>query len=82
MLEKHAVFIALVLVSVLALAPALYAEQSSTPQNSTMSPEMMGDNGMMIMMQSMSQMEGMMDHCSQMMNGGMGGGSDRPNEQW
>lgn len=62
-------------------APALHAEESSTPQeshDSMMSPGMMGGDSMMNMMEDMSQMEDMMDHCSQMMSGGSG----KPNEQW
>lgn len=86
MLEKQqALFTVLALAGGFALAPALYAEESSTPQNShdsMMSPGTMGHDGMMNMMEGMPQMGDMMDHCSQMMNGGMDGGSGRPNEQW
>ena len=66
------------LVVAFASAPALYAEESDTPQDShdlMMNPGMMGGDSMM---KDMSQMEDMMDHCSQMMSGG----SDKPNEQW
>lgn len=69
------------LVVAFASAPALYAEESGTPQNppdSMMNPGMMGGDSMMNMMEDMSQMEDMMDHCSQMMSGD----SDKPNEQW
>ena len=82
MRKSQALFIALALVGGLPLAPVVYAEESSTPQNlrgSMMSPGMMGDDGMM---HDMSQMGDMMDHCSQMMNGGMDGDSGKPNEQW
>ena len=85
MRKSQALFIALALVGGLALAPALYAEESSTPQNShdsMMTPGMMGDDGMMNMMRDTSQTADMMDHCSQMMNGGMDGDSSKPNEQW
>ena len=63
-----------------AMAPALYAQGSGSaqePHDSMMGPGM-GDN-MMNMMGGMSQTQDMMDHCSQMMNGG---GSGKPNEQW
>ena len=83
--SQQALFITLSLAGGLALAPALYAEESGTPQSShdsMMSPGMMGDDGVMNMMEDMSEMEDMMDHCSQMMNGGMDGSSGKPNEQW
>ena len=84
MRKSQALFIALALVGELALAPALYAEESSTPQNShdSMMTPGMGDDGMMNMMRDMSQTGDMMDHCSQMMDGGMDGDSGKPNEQW
>jgi len=85
MRKSQALFIVPALVGGLALAPALYAEESSPPQyshDSMMIPGVMGDDGMMNMMGGMSQMEDMMDHCSQMMNGGMDGSSGKPNEQW
>ena len=63
-------------------APALYAHGTGGggmmagmvqgPQG-----EMMGHGGMMNMM---SQMSGMMEDCSEMMQGM--GGAQRPNEQW
>ena len=85
MRKSQALFIALALVGGLASAPAVYAEESSTPQSlhdSMMSPGMTGDDGMMNMMHDMSQMGDMMDHCSRMINGGMDGDSGKPNEQW
>ena len=80
MRKSQALFIALALVGGLAFAPALYAEESSMPQNShdtMMTPGMMGDDGMMNMMGA-SQMADMTEYCTQM----MGGGSGTPNEQW
>ncbi len=79
------------LIAGLATASVLYAEESGSSHESPgsmMGPGMMGgDNmknmmGMMHMMEQMPQMSQMMDHCSQMMNGGMGDGSGKPNEQW
>lgn len=58
-----------------AAAPVLHAHDSdkSQPGNgSIMGPGMMGQGGMMNMIGQMSQM----------MQGAMGKGSDRPNEQW
>ena len=64
------------LVASVAMASALYAadSRSSETQNGTKT-----GSGMMNMMQ---QMSGMMDHCSQMMQGMTGNGTGKPNEQW
>jgi hypothetical protein len=72
---------AAVLVVPIAAAPALYAQDSGAsqaPSDSMMKPGMMGGGSMMNMMGGTSQMQDMMDHCSQMMNGG----ATKPNEQW
>lgn len=64
------------LIASAALAPALYAHDSGSSDEHDGS--MMGP-GMMNMMGQMSQM---MDNCSEMMQGTMGDGSGKPNEQW
>jgi hypothetical protein len=70
------------LVASLATAPALYAHDTGKSQGdsgSMMDSGTMGQGGMMNMMGQMNQM---MDHCNQMMQGAMGNGAGRPNEQW
>lgn len=76
------------LIAGLAKASVLYAEESGSshePHGSMMGPGMMGGESMMDMMhmmEQMPQMSQMMEHCSQVMDGAMGGGSGKPNEQW
>lgn len=72
------------LIGGLLAAPALYAH--GTGGGGMMSGmmqdrqgDMMGQGGMMNMM---SQMSGMMEHCNEMMQGMDGHGAQRPNEQW
>ena len=60
-------------------ASALYAHESEKSREhggSMMEQGMMGKGGMMGMTGPQ-----MMDHCSQMMQGAMGG-AEKPNEQW
>ena len=66
--------IASALVTSLAVAPALLA-QDSRDHGMVGRDGMMGNGGMIGMMRSMSRM---MEHCGQM----MGGGDQRPNDRW
>jgi len=59
---------------VMAVTPALYAQESHSPSGSMMRGGMMGMGHMMG--QGMSRM---MDHCAGMMQGS---GGERPNAQW
>lgn len=63
----------------LAIAPALYAHDSSESGGSMMGSGMMGQGGMMNMMGQMSEM---MEGCNKMMQSMHQGGSGRPNERW
>lgn len=70
------------LIGSLLAAPALYAH--GTGGGGMMGDMMQGRQGDMMdqggMMNMMSQMSGMMEDCSEMMQGM--GGAQRPNEQW
>lgn len=74
------------LIAGLATTSVLHAEESASshePQGPMMGGDsMMNMMDMMHMMEQMPQMGQMMEHCSQMMDGAMGGGSGKPNEQW
>ena len=73
------------LIASAALAPALYAHDSGSADEhngSMMGPGVMGEDGMMGMMNMMGQMSRMAEGCSEMMQGTMDDGSDKPNEQW
>ena len=66
------------LLATVAVAPALYADDSRGSHGSMMGRGMMGGNSMMgghgMGMMNMSRM---MDHCGAMMQG-----NERPNDQW
>ena len=80
-MRKHLkiLLIASTLAAGLAAAPAIYAHDSDDAGVSMMGRGMMGQGGMMGMM---SQMNGMMEDCSEMMQGMNDHGAQRPNEQW
>src|SRR3546814_11039313 len=63
----------------LVAAPALYAVESEGAEGQMMGTSMMGEGGMMGMMQQMSKM---MEGCGKMMQSAAPGGAERPNEQW
>jgi hypothetical protein len=69
--------LSIALVGSLGFASALLAHESGSATDSgrSMMGRGMTGGGMMNMM---GQMSGMMDHCSQMMQGG----ANKPNEQW
>jgi hypothetical protein len=72
------------LIGGLLAAPALYAHGSDGGgmmggMMQGRQGDMMGQGGMMNMM---SQMSGMMEHCNEMMQGMDDHGAQRPNEQW
>lgn len=73
---------AIALVGSIAAATSLHADDPGNAGGDggrMMSPGMMGEGGTMPMTEQMSDM---MDHCSQMMQGGDDGGPGAPNEQW
>jgi hypothetical protein len=78
------------IVVALAAAPALYAQSYlSMSHGSKMGQGMMGEgmtgsmmSGMMSMIGMSSDMGGMMEHCSEMMQGMDDGHAQRPNDQW
>ena len=73
------------LIAGLATTSVLRAEESGSshePQGPMMGGDSMNMMDMMHMMEQMPQMSQMMEHCSQVMDGAMGGGSGKPNEQW
>lgn len=72
--QTKVLLIASALVTSLAVAPALFA-QDSRDHEMMGRDGMMGNGGMMGMMGSMMRM---MEHCSQM----MGNDSRQPNDQW
>src|SRR3546814_20721960 len=63
----------------LVAAPALYAVESEGAEGQMMGTSMMGEGGMMGMMQQMSKL---MEGCGKMMQSAAPGGAERPNEQW
>ena len=63
----------------LVAAPVLYAHESEGAGGQMMGTGMMGEGGMMGMMQQMSEM---MEGCGKMMQSANPGSSERPNEQW
>ena len=63
----------------LVAAPALYAHESEGAGGQMMGTGMMGEGGMMGMMQQMSEM---MEGCGKMMLSSSPGSSELPNEQW
>lgn len=71
---KRTLVLALAVTGLLAIAPALYAHDSSGQAGSMMNHGMMGDGSMM------GHMSRMMKHCSGMMGGSRHG--DRPNDRW
>src|SRR3546814_7439076 len=60
----------------LVAAPALYAVESEGAEGQMMGTSMMGEGGMMGMMQQMSKM---MEGCGKMMQSAAPGGAERPN---
>jgi len=72
--------VALTLVTGLAAAPAIYADESAGSKGSMMGSGMMGQGGMMNMMGQMNQM---MKNCNKMMKSMMDKkDSAKPNMQW
>jgi hypothetical protein len=77
-----AIAVIAVLVAGIVAAPVLNAHDSGSSDEhngSMIGPGMMGQDGMMNMMEQVSQM---MEDCNEMMQGAMDDGSGRPNEQW
>jgi hypothetical protein len=78
------------IVAGLAAAPALYAQDYlSLRHGSMMGQDIMGQgmmggmmSGMMNMMGMSGDMDGMMEHCNEMMQAMDGGHAQRPNDQW
>lgn len=65
-----------VVIAGLAIAPALYGQESKESDSSMMEPDARGQGGMM------GRMSEMMEGCSRMMQAMRQGDSGRPNEQW